>query len=79
MDYIPEAEVTEQLGLPPNTLPGLRRSKKGPKWYKFGTKAYYLQEDVDAWVAACAQDPSTDADTDEVDEVEQSEEGDGDE
>lgn len=77
MRFIPEVEVTEQLGLSPNTLPSLRRAKRGPKWYKPGSKAYYQKESIDEWVATCIQDPN--ADTEVVDEVEQPEEGDGDE
>lgn len=80
MRFTPEAEVTEQLGLPPHVLPSMRRAGKGPRHHKFGNKAYYLQEEVEAWLATCAQDPTADAeeaaDTEEADEVE---EGDGDE
>ncbi len=73
MRFTPEAEVSEQLGLPPNLLPNQRRAGKGPKHYKFGNKAYYEMEAVEAWLAACVQDP--DATIEETDDAEQPEEG----
>lgn len=73
MRFVPEAEVIEQLGLPPNVLPSLRRAGKGPKFYRIGSRAYYEMEAVEAWLTTCVQNPA--ANTEEVGDIGQTEEG----
>jgi hypothetical protein len=42
----------ERIGLPPKTLENWRSIKKGPPYYKLGSRVVYDDAETDAWLAA---------------------------
>ena len=50
MPYISEHEASQINGLPPNILPNARRRGVAPRHVVFGSRAYYQQADVEAWI-----------------------------
>jgi hypothetical protein len=49
------AELSEEIGVEPETLKGWRWRGVGPAFHKFGHKVRYARRDVDAWIAANRQ------------------------
>ena len=45
------AEVSKELGIPPNTLRWWRHIGRGPKSFALGQRIYYRADDIDGWVA----------------------------
>ena len=50
MQYLSEQEIGQNNGLPPTVLPNARRRGKGPRHTVFGSRAFYVQADVEAWI-----------------------------
>lgn len=49
--FLTPKEAGEVLGMSPRTLDRYRSVKRGPAYYKFGSKVRYKMEDLHAWAA----------------------------
>ena len=57
--FLTPKEAGEVLGMSPRTLDRYRSVKRGPAYYKFGSKVRYKMEDLHAWAAERRVDEPT--------------------
>ena len=58
-------QVSDQTGIPEQTLRGWRSRGEGPPWFRLGRSVRYRQRDIDRWLAeAMATSPTADRLTD---------------
>jgi Helix-turn-helix domain len=60
-EWFSRVALTEWLDLPPRTLEQLDYEGRGPRRYKVGRQWRYRRSDVEKWLAAHADEPSTKA------------------
>ena len=50
-DVMTTSEVSEETGVPAETLRWWRSIERGPKSFNIGRKVFYRRADVEAWLA----------------------------
>lgn len=45
-------DTAKKLGVSPRTMEKWRVTGEGPVFHKFGSKVFYAEQDLDAWVAS---------------------------
>lgn len=55
------AEAAEYLGFSTSTLDNWRSLGKGPRYYKAGSRIFYIKSELDAWIHEGAVDPTENA------------------
>ena len=53
--YLTAADAAQYVGYTPNTLAQYRSRRIGPGYLKVRGRVLYAVEELDRWVAACAQ------------------------